>query len=343
MKEYNRKLRLNLQLILGSDGATNAKQAGSAEQATEAEATGATEQATEAGATGTKEQASRGDVEHSSKRSRDSVGGSTSDRLPSTSKKAKLTLQPSIPKVTRTPTPKIVNASVASRLNAGFDELTWDAEGAYEGAFKADAANLDDADDDAYVPESGDEGGPSLRHVSESLRTTRGSKACRRVNFNGEDQDDTFASQLQRDAVAASVLLEKEELPRRHVAAATGKPCGSTEKQKVKPNAPLDMLPEGEDSIDRLLGMNTIVPDADGVFFGDFPTRRYSWNRFTSGLTSSPQIRINDLLSAPQHRWLTEQTEIGCIENEGYSKTIRDIHEKTKRYNEEGSFHAQDV
>ncbi|KAG7375469.1 hypothetical protein PHYPSEUDO_001087 [Phytophthora pseudosyringae] len=127
---------------------------------------------------------------------------------------------------------------------------------------------------------SGDEGSPSVRNVSESLRTTRGSKARRRVNFNGEDQDDTFASQLQRDAVAASVLLEEEGLPRRHAAAVTGKPCGSTEKQKVIPNAPLDMLPEHEDSIDRLLGMNTIVPDADGAFFGDFPTRWYSWNRF---------------------------------------------------------------
>ncbi|KAG7380563.1 hypothetical protein PHYPSEUDO_007033 [Phytophthora pseudosyringae] len=195
MKEYNRKLRLDLQLMLGSDGATNAKDAGAAEQAGATDKTGATEQAgsteqvTEAGATEAKEQASRGDVEHSSKHPRDSVGGSTSVRLPSTSKKAKLTLQPSIPKATRTPTPKIVDASGASRLNAGFDELTWDAEGAYEGAFEADAADLDDADDDDYVPESGNEGGPSERNISESLRTTRGSKARRRVNFNGEDQD----------------------------------------------------------------------------------------------------------------------------------------------------------
>ncbi|OWY95998.1 hypothetical protein PHMEG_00033849, partial [Phytophthora megakarya] len=126
----------------------------------------------------------------------------------------------------------------------------WDAEGAYDGAFEDDAADLDDRQDEDYAPDL-----DIIRPAKESrkgmARNTRVSR--RRILFENSGAD----SSCENDKATPISSVQ-----------------GKQSEASAKPQN------QGEEVVDRLLGMNTIVPDNDAAFLKGFPDRWRSWEFF---------------------------------------------------------------
>lgn len=255
--------------------------------------------------------------------------GAKAKEGPNSAAKAKST-GTSVAKGEQSAVKKVTKGASSKRKRAPRDSRSadWDPERAYEGAFEDDAADRDDSDDEDYVPDAEDD-----RTVTEARGARRGTRpralfgntsARKMMCLEGHGgspgtQQDPASNHRGRVECNAPQDVIPEKLPnlRPEVKAS----ADSSIDQDFIPEALHNTGPENDDYVDQLLGMNTIVPDADGAFFGEFSKRWRSWEffheqfdlftansyqRFSVRSTTSVEKRNKQILNSKKFRGKTK-------------------------------------